>query len=256
MIPVLFEIGPLKIYSYGIMLVVAFMAGYILLQRELKRRGKDPKLAGDIVFWGAIGGIVGSRVYYIAENLDSFVRHPFEMIFSGAGLVFLGGLVGGLLAVTLLLKKRGEPWLTIADAAAPLVMLGYAIGRIGCFLVGDDYGVASSLPWGMAFPKGTPPTDIPVHPTQLYETGLGLILFGVLWRLRTRLKPDGMVFFLYLILHGLERFFIEFIRTNPEYVLGLTGAQIISVMMIATGTVFIFRLRSGMSAEPAVKRGR
>lgn len=246
MIPVLFKIGPVSVYSYGVMLVVAFMVDYFLLRSELKRRGKDPGLAGDIVFWAAVGGIVGSRVYYILENFDSFLRAPFGILFSGAGLVFLGGLVGGLIAVSLLLKKRGEPWLQMADVMAPLVMLGYAIGRIGCFLVGDDYGVACNLPWGMAFPKGSPPTTIPVHPTQLYETGMGLILFGVLWNLRTKVKPDGILFFLYLILAGLERFFIEFIRTNPKYLIGLTGAQIISVVMMLTGAVFVYRLRSAM----------
>ncbi|MFQ6616893.1 MAG: prolipoprotein diacylglyceryl transferase, partial [Fidelibacterota bacterium] len=247
---------PVKIYSYGVMLVVAFLVDYVLLKSELKRRGKDPRLAGDIVFWAAVGGIVGSRVYYIVENLDRFVRHPFGMIFGGAGLVFLGGLVGGLIAVTLLLKKRGEPWLPMADALAPLVMLGYAIGRIGCFLVGDDYGVACSLPWGIAFPKGTPPIDTPVHPTQLYETGLGLILFGVLWNLRTKLKPHGMLFFLYLVLAGVERFFIEFIRTNPRYLLGLTGAQILSVGMITAGVTFILRLRSRIPGESAAEPDR
>lgn len=108
------------------------------------------------------------------ENHRAFAADPLGMIFSGSGLVFLGGLAGGMLAVTLLVRKRNQPWLEIADSAAPLLILGYAIGRIGCFLVGDDYGVASSLPWAMAFPEGSPPTFVPVHPTQLYETLAGL----------------------------------------------------------------------------------
>ncbi|MFQ6675517.1 MAG: prolipoprotein diacylglyceryl transferase [Fidelibacterota bacterium] len=256
MIPVLFEIGPIKVYSYGVMLVVAFLVDYVLLRGELKRRGKDPGMAGDIVFWGAVGGIVGSRVYYLVENFGRFVKDPLGMIFSGAGLVFLGGLIGGLIAVTLLLKKRGERWLTMADTLAPLIMLGYAIGRVGCFLVGDDYGIPSRLPWAMAFPDGSPPTYVPVHPTQLYEIGLGLILFGVLWRLRTRVKPDGMLFFLYLILAGLERFFIEFIRTNPKYLFGLSGAQIISLAMILAGAAFIMKIRSAGTGRSAVEPGR
>lgn len=262
MIPILFEIGPLRVPSYGFMLMVAFLLDYYLLHRELKRRNKNPQLAADIVFWAAVGGILGSKLYYAVErgagwdNIQA-VGDLIAGIFTfnggrisealqvlGSGLVFLGGFMGGMLAVTILLKRRGESWLLFADIVAPLLILGYAIGRIGCFLVGDDYGVTSNLPWALTFPKGIPPTTTPVHPTQLYETLLGLIIFTVLWKSRTRTKPDGMLFFIYLILAGLERFFIEFIRTNPKYLLGLSGAQILALSMIAIGTYFIVKWKS------------
>ncbi|MEE9167433.1 MAG: prolipoprotein diacylglyceryl transferase, partial [Candidatus Neomarinimicrobiota bacterium] len=251
MMPFLFEIGPIRVPSYGFMLMTAFAVNYFLLLHELKRKGKSPELAADIVFWATVGGILGSKIYYAIERgagweniqaLGNLIAGVFSfdggrisqaLAVLGAGLVFFGGLLGGLISVTILLKRRGESWLLFANILAPLLILGYAIGRIGCFLVGDDYGTASQLPWAIAFPKGIPPTTTPVHPTQLYETTMGLIIFVILWKLRTRTRPGEMLFFIYLVLAGTERFFIEFIRTNTEYLLGLTGAQIVSLVMIA-----------------------
>lgn len=240
MMPYILEIGPLRIPSYGFMLMIAFMANYFLLTRETKKLGKDPEMAGDLVFWAAIGGIGGSKVYYMIENFDAFSVDPLSMIFSGSGLVFLGGLAGGMLAVTLYLRKKNEPWLMWADIVAPCLILGYAIGRIGCFLVGDDYGIPTNLPWGMSFPRGAPPTYQEVHPTQIYEAVLGLSIFWVLSRLKS--KPLGSVFSFYLLFAGMERFLIEFIRTNEKYILGLSGAQVISLIMATTGIILLTQL--------------
>lgn len=261
MIPVLFEIGPIKIYSYGFMLVVAFYTCYFLLLKDLKRLGYDAKLAGDIVFAAAVGGILGSKIYYLIENLDRVFDDPIGMIFSGSGLVFLGGLMGGTLGVTLVLRKQNLPWLKFADIVAPLLILGYAIGRVGCFLVGDDYGIPTHSSLGIAFENGLPPTTynvfqsyypwidltgfepglLAVHPTQLYETTIGLAIFALLWKKRTSVKVIGSLFFTYLILAGLERFFIEFIRTNEHYLFDLTGSQLISLVMITIGSGFLIK---------------
>ena len=242
MMPYILEIGPLRVPSYGFMLMIAFMTNYFLLTRETKKLGKDPEIAGDLVFWAAIGGIGGSKVYYMIENFDAFSADPLAMIFSGSGLVFLGGLAGGMLAVTIYLRKKNEPWLMWADIVAPCLILGYAIGRIGCFLVGDDYGIPTNLPWGMSFPRGAPPTYQEVHPTQIYEAVLGLSIFFVLSRLRLKSKPLGSVFSFYLIFAGMERFLIEFIRTNEKYMLGLSGAQVISLIMVTTGIILLTQL--------------
>ena len=242
MMPYILEIGPLRIPSYGFMLMIAFMTNYFLLTRETKKLGKDPEIAGDLVFWAAIGGIGGSKVYYMIENFDAFSADPLAMIFSGSGLVFLGGLAGGMLAVTIYLRKKNEPWLMWADIVAPCLILGYAIGRIGCFLVGDDYGIPTNLPWGMSFPRGAPPTYQEVHPTQIYAAVLGLSIFFVLSRLRLKSKPLGSVFSFYLIFAGMERFLIEFIRTNEKYMLGLSGAQVISLIMVTTGIILLTQL--------------
>ena len=181
----------LAIYSFGLMLVIAFYSCYFFLNSELKTLGYDEKLSSDIIFWAALGGILGAKIYYLLENIDRVFDSPdpLGMVFSGAGLVFLGGLMGSIISVSLVIKKNGVPWLTFANIIGPLIFLGYAIGRLGCFLVGDDYGIPSKLPWAMSFPNGIPPTTknifsdlypwidtsgfapglITVHPTQLYE---------------------------------------------------------------------------------------
>ena len=229
----------LAIYSYGFMLVVAFYTCYFLLSKDLKRLGYEGKLASDITFFAAVGGIAGSKIYYLLENLATVIEDPFGKIFSGSGLVFLGGLMGGTLGVTYVIRKNQLNWLTFGDIVAPLLILGYGIGRIGCFLVGDDYGISSDLPWAMTFPKGSPKTLSAVHPTQMYETILALGIFSFLWSRRKNVQVTGNLFFTYLILAGVERFFIEFIRLNPKYIFIFSGAQVISIIMIITGTYFL-----------------
>ena len=254
MIP-FFDIGPVSVPSFGLMLAVALLTDYFLLKYLLKERGMEKeertRLAGDVVMWAAIGGIVGSRVYYIVENFSRFLEDPMGMIFSQSGLVFLGGLMGGTIMVSILAIRRGFKWFEFADMVAPLIIMGYAIGRIGCLLAGDDYGVPTDLPWAVSFPEGLDPTNDFVHPTQIYETLLGFGIFAILWKLRGKLKPTGFLFSLYLILAGLERFSIEFIRTNNKYLFGLSGAQIISILMVLLGTILIVRLRQA-AGEKAI----
>ena len=262
MYPELLHLGPFVISSYGFMMVMAFLATYVFLQRDGKRLGWQPELAQDLVFWAAIGGVLGAKIYYLIENigrgsgrniagLGDMIAGLFTLDLGriadgiqnfGAGLVFFGGLMGGMLAVTLLLRRRKMKWLPMADVVAPYLILGYAVGRVGCFLVGDDYGVPSDLPWAMAFPNGLPPTMATVHPTQLYEIILGLIIFGVLYRFRPKAKFVGQVFALYLLLVGTERFLIEFIRTNRQYAFGFTGAQYIGAILVMIGGYLLYRL--------------
>ncbi len=267
MYPIIFDFGLINIfgfqfhliiYSFGLMLVLAFYACYFFLDYDLKKLGYDEKLASDIIFWAALGGIFGAKSYYLLENLDHVIasQDPIKMIFSGSGLVFLGGLAGSITTVTLVLKKYKVPWLKFANIIAPLILLGYAIGRIGCFLVGDDYGIPSNLPWAISFENGLPPTTasvfnyqypwidisefgnglLKVHPTQLYESIICTVLFIFLWINRQNHFLEGKLFYLYLILAGIERFLIEFLRTNEKYVIELfSGAQIISLVMIIIG---------------------
>ena len=266
--PVIFDFGTfnlfgreihIAIYSYGFMLVVAFYTCFFLLQKEIRRIGKDVKLASDIVFIAAVGGIVGSKIYYLIENFGRVIDDPIGMIFSGSGLVFLGGLMGGTLGVTWVIQKQNLNWLKMSDIVAPLLILGYGIGRIGCFLVGDDYGIPTHLPWGVSFVNGLPPTTyqsfqfnypwisldgfgpglLTVYPTQLMETVLAVFIFGYLWSRREKIGFEGQLFFTYLVFAGLERFFIEFIRTNIKYISVLTGSQIISIFMILIGVYFL-----------------
>jgi|TARA_B100001996_G_scaffold339022_1_gene291793 phosphatidylglycerol:prolipoprotein diacylglycerol transferase len=269
MFPVIFDFGEVSIFgfsfhpvinSYGFMLMIAFYTCYYFLNKDLKRLGHKPALAGDIVFAAAVGGIVGSRIYFLLENFEQFLNDPIGMIFSGGGLVFLGGLLGGLLAVTYIIKKNNLRWIAFADIVAPLLILGYAIGRVGCLLVGDDYGLPTNLPWGMEFPNGIPPSTyqifqsrypwvdlsgfspgvLKVHPTQIYETLIGSGIFYYLYQKRQSVKVVGSLFFTYLTLAGAERFMIEFLRINQKYFLGLSGAQLISVTMLSIGLWFLY----------------
>ena len=266
--PIIFDFGELSVFgfefhpvinSYGFMLMMAFYSCYYFLNKDLKEMGYDSKLAADIVFAAAVGGILGSKIYYLIENLDRVIADPTGMIFSGAGLVFLGGLMGGTLGVTWVLKKNKLQWFKFADVVAPLLMLGYAIGRVGCLLVGDDYGKPTPLPWGISFPDGLPPSTyrvfqtyypwinlegfdpgvLTVHPTQIYETILGLGIFYFLYQKRKTVTVAGSLFFTYLIFAGSERFVIEFFRVNTKYLFGLSGSQLISICMIGIGAWFL-----------------
>ncbi len=268
MFPIIFDFGIISIFgfefhpvinSYGFMLMMAFYSCYYFLNKDLNRLGYDAKLASDIVFAAAVGGILGSKIYYLIENFERVKADPTGMIFSGAGLVFLGGLMGGTLGVTYVIKKNKLAWIKFADLVAPLLILGYAVGRIGCLLVGDDYGLPTNVPWGIAFPNGLPPSTysvfqsyypwinldgfspgvLKVHPTQIYESIIGFGIFYYLYQKRTKIVIVGSLFFTYLIFAGAERFFIEFLRVNTKYLFGLSGSQLISLIMILIGIWFL-----------------
>jgi phosphatidylglycerol:prolipoprotein diacylglycerol transferase len=195
---------------------------------------------------------VGARLDYIAQNYDKVSHDLLGNLFSGSGLVWIGGLVGGALGAFIWAWRRGFLGLALLDLCAVPLAVGYAIGRIGCQLSGDgDYGIKSGLPWAMSYPKGTVPTTVKVHPTPVYETlAMGIVAL-VLWRLRDRFRP-GLLFALYLVLAGVERLLVEFIRRNEEAALGLTLPQLISVgMILAGGGWLLHALRARRGAVAA-----
>ena len=264
MYPILFEFGPFIISSFGVMMVIAFLLGNYLLRRDVVALGYDPLIAEDITFRAAIGGILGAKVYYLietiptgqaADNINGLIE-IIAGIFTlsggriasgiqnfGAGLVFLGGLIGGVAAISWYVYRKKLNWLEIADLAAPFLVLGHGIGRIGCFLVGDDYGIASNLPWAIAFPKGLPPTDITVHPTQLYEMAAYFSIFYYLRYRKRNQQFKGEIMFEYLFLGGFARFMVEFIRTNTKYLFDLSGAQYLSILMMGIGAYQMWKRR-------------
>ncbi len=229
---------PLAIHSYGLMLATAFLTVMFIAQRELARKQLDSQLASSIVFASAVGGIIGAKLYAAFEDGSFSVSE----LFSTSGLVWYGGMIGGAAAAFFVLHRSSSPTLPVLDAFAPLFLLGYGIGRIGCFLAGDgDYGGPSDLPWAMAFPNGTVPIDVPVHPTPLYETGMSLIGFGLLWTFRKEKEmTPGWMTGGYLILAGVERFLAEFWRINYPALFGLTTAQILSLVLVGIGGWLIY----------------
>ncbi len=240
MYPVLFRIGDFEITSFGVLVALGALAGLIVFQRELRRAGL-PEDAINAAIAGVVGGLAGAKLIWAIE-----FRHtaPFlDLLLSRGGLSWFGGFVGGLTAGLISLRFYGVPLVRGLAAASPALALGHAIGRVGCFLVGDDYGRPSTLPWAVAFPKGLPPTDVTVHPTQLYETAALLVLAWWLLRWRRQRFADSVVLSRYLLLAGAIRFAIEFVRVNPPVLGPLTLAQLWSVALVLAGAVVALRAR-------------
>jgi phosphatidylglycerol:prolipoprotein diacylglycerol transferase len=244
------DIGPLTLQTFGICFAAAFIAAGAVVWRRLDELGKPVDWAYEMGFAALIGGLVGARVNFVIENYDSVKDDLLGNIFTGSGLVWYGGAIGGALAVFLWAWWRGFLTLALLDLAAPALAIGYAIGRCGCQLSGDgDYGKNWDGPWAMAYPDGTEPIDTPVHPTPVYETlAMGLVAL-VLWQLRDRLT-NGLLFALYLLLAGTERFLVEFVRRNEDVAIGLTQAQLISLVMMIAGAVWLL-LAFRRSPRPA-----
>jgi phosphatidylglycerol---prolipoprotein diacylglyceryl transferase len=236
------DLGPLTLQSFGLCFGAAFLAAGALVARRLRELDQPVDWAYELIFAALAGGLVGSRLDYVIQNWDEVSDDLLGNIFSGSGLVWFGGLVGGALAVVLWARWRGFLGLRLLDLTAPGLALGYAVGRVGCQLSGDgDYGAQSDLPWAMAYPEGTVATTEEVHPTPIYETLASGLIALVLWRLRDRFRP-GALFALYLVLAGAERLLVELIRRNDSVVAGLTLPQLVSIAMIAGGAAWLLRL--------------
>ena len=264
--PFILDLGPLEITGYGIMMMVGFLVGGWLLSLELRRLGLREDYAAEITIAAVIGGVIGAKLWYVALTRD------LDALLSRGGLVWYGGLIGGAIAVILTGWRLRVHIRWTAQLAAPALAAAYALGRVGCFLVNDDYGVPTTLPWGMRFRQGLPPstaenmqslfgipvpagvdpsTVLAVHPTQIYETLAMLIAFAVLWRLRKKEWGTGALFGIYLMLAGIERFLVEFVRAKDDRFLGaFTVAQLTSLILVAIGALVWSKLRSSPPVEP------
>jgi phosphatidylglycerol:prolipoprotein diacylglycerol transferase len=264
--PFKFPLGPLEITGYGIMMMVAFLAGGWLVTLELRRRGMAEDYAADIVAAAVIGGVIGAKLWYVALTRDP------GALFSRGGLVWYGGFLGGTAAVILNGWRLRVPLRWTMQLVAPALAAAYALGRVGCFLVNDDYGRPSSLPWAVKFPEGLPPstagnmqhlfgipvpagtdpsTVLAVHPTQLYEVAIMLAAFFVLWVWRKRDRPVGWLFGAYLVFAGVERFLVEFLRAKDDRFLGpFTIAQLTSVCLVVVGAYLLTAWKSQPDPDP------
>jgi phosphatidylglycerol:prolipoprotein diacylglycerol transferase len=249
MYPVLFRLGSFEITSFGAMVALGAALGILLLRRELVRSGIDAAKGTDAALVGVLGGLAGAKLLYVVEH---WAEPLSSTLLSRGGMSWFGGLTGGVLAGLAMIAWQRLPLTTVLSAAAPALTLGQGIGRIGCFLVGDDYGRATTLPWGIAFPQGLPPTTDTVHPTQLYEAALLFGLTAALIALRRRGAADRAVFAWYLVTAGAMRFLIELIRVNEVVFLGLTTAQVFSVAIVVVGAgLLVWR-----NPEPPQAKGR
>jgi phosphatidylglycerol:prolipoprotein diacylglycerol transferase len=243
----------ITVKTFGIVFAFGFIAAGAILMRRLRELGKPIDYAYEMAFAALVGGLVGSRVYYVVQNYSQVKHDLIGSLFSGSGLVWYGGVIGGAIAVIAWARWRGMLNLGLLDLAAVPLAMGYAIGRIGCQISGDgDYGKPSHLPWAMGYPHGTVPTPpgVRVQPTPIYETlAMGLIAWW-LWRMRDRLRP-GALFALYLLLSGLERLLIEFLRRNHRVVAGLTTPQLESIALMLVGLLWLWWLnrRGGLRAN-------
>lgn len=255
--PLIFNLGPIQITGYGIMMMVAFLVAGWVMQQDLRLRGLNQEYAADIVVAAVVGGVIGAKIWYVV-----LTQNP-DALLSRGGMVWYGGFLGGTVAVIFNGWRLRVPTRLTADLVAPALAVGYAIGRVGCFMVQDDYGVPTSLPWGLRFPEGAPPStaqnlvaqfgvELPagtdpfavlaVHPTQLYETFIMLVAFYFLWRLRNHGRGAGWLMGLYVAIAGAERFVIEILRAKDDRFFGaFTVAQITSLLLVLTGAVLMAR---------------
>jgi len=246
MYPTLFRFGSFEVTSFGVLVALGALTGLWVFGREL-RRSRLPPEGVDAALIGVLGGLAGAKLIWALEfRADA----PFlSLLFSRSGLSWFGGFLGGVGAGLWALRRRRIPILSALAAATPALAMGHAIGRVGCFLVGDDYGRPTDLPWGVAFPKGLPPTSIPVHPTQLYEAAGLVVITWALIKWRRSGISDLIVFARYLVLAGALRFGIEFIRINARVIGPFTLAQLFSGALIVAGLSLIV-------TKPNVRRVR
>jgi phosphatidylglycerol:prolipoprotein diacylglycerol transferase len=250
MYPILFHLPFVgwPVSSFGVMMAIGFLVGYWIALPRMKEEGVDPEQGANLLIYIMVGGVLGAKLYYAT---DFWWREgvPFlDSLFSRGGLVFYGGLIGGGLGGYIGCRTLGVPAIPFANATAISLAVGQAIGRIGCFLVGDDYGRATDLPWGVAFPEGLPPVHHPVHPTMLYEAVWLTLVAALLWRRR---KRSASVMGEYLVLNGIGRAVIEHWRLNARVALSLSEAQWLGVALVVFGSVLIAHGRAVRSNRAA-----
>lgn len=276
MIPFL-HLGPLQIPTFGLMVAAAMLAAYFVLRADLARRGiaaKDSGVAEAFIALPCLAGIIGAKLYHVLETPRELLADPIGQLFSRYGLAWFGGLIAGFAAFAWLARRRKIPLLTMFDVGSPAAAIGYGVGRVGCLLSGDgDYGRPTSLPWGMSFPHGLVPTtqtcvawgwpaSCQVQPTPIYEFAIACVIAWILWHIGTRqiaarnakrgskgahgqplsVRSAGEIFACYLMLTGIERFLVEFIRINPRSFFGMTNAQTAGLASIIVGALMWWKL--------------
>lgn len=257
--PFQFGIGPLELTGFGIAVVVSFMIAQVVSEAMMRLRGENPDPIGDMILGAVIGGLLGAKLYFVV------VLGNWDALWSRGGFVFWGGLIGGAIGVLAIARWKKVSWWTTLEVGAPAVAAAYAVGRTGCWAVGDDYGRPWSGPLAVQFPEGAPPstagvmqqefgvqfppgtdpsTVVAVHPTQIYEVAMGVVMFYIIWRLRNHRHAAGWLFGVYAVLAGIERFVVEFFRAKDDSLaIGITIAQSIAIAAIVLGVALLVTRR-------------
>jgi phosphatidylglycerol:prolipoprotein diacylglycerol transferase len=239
--PILFSIGPITIHTYGFFVALGLLVGISLGLRESRKVGYEPQALMDTIFYIVLAGIIGSRVFYVAQNFSAYAANPLDILkLWEGGLVFYGALLGGLPVGWYFMKRHGYAFWTLFDVFAPSIAVGQAFGRIGCFFAGCCYGCRTDVPWAVTFthPQSLAPRGIPLHPTQLYTSFALFAIFIILYGLRNRTRFSGQLASIYLMLHSMARFSVEFFRDDARpYFEGMTISvtQIISIGLFVVG---------------------
>jgi phosphatidylglycerol:prolipoprotein diacylglycerol transferase len=272
--PFVFDVGPLSLTGFGLAVLLAFLIAQIVSERELARRGHDLEAAAvsDVLFGALLGTLLGGKIYYYAV-----VTHNPRDLFSRSGFVFWGGFIGSVIVCALVIRLKKLSFVRFADVAGIAIAAGYAVGRTGCWAVGDDYGKPYTGPLAVAFPQGAPPstaaemqhafnvslppgTDpasvLSVYPTQLLEVALGMVMFGILWKIRDHDHAEGWLFGVWCVLAGIERFIVEFFRAKDDrfsFLGGLSTAQVIAIAITAVGIAIMFARSRVGPGSPGVR---
>jgi len=248
---------PIPIPTFGLMVAIGLFVSAFVVQADFRRRHTNID-AFMIIGMAGLAGIAGARLYHVLETPREFFADPWPMLWTRFGFAWFGGLIGGFIALILLARSEKIPVLEFLDACAPGACVGYAIGRIGCLLSGDgDYGIPTTLPWGMSFPRGVVPTTEKVHPTPIYEFLAWMVIAWILWKLGSTTvqkgwPTGGRIFFFYLVLTGVARFLVELIRINPRSFFGMSNAQTASVASVFLGLFLLISVkRKHAAAQPS-----
>ena len=256
--PVLFQLGSTSVYSFGVMISLAFAVAGWVMQRDFARKHEPPDLAWEIVGFAAVGGLPGARLHQAFYHWSDFIDHPLAFVTGPTGLVWYGGLLGGMLAALWPIRHARVSYPSALDTGALGLAIGLAVGRVGCHLSGDgDWGTPTTLPWGVAYTQASAgwayPPGVYVHPAPLYETAALLAIFAALLHLRSRVAPAGALFATYLLLSGLARSLVEVVRTNPPVLLGLTEAQWTSIALGAGAAAWLWHRRRHCPSPPHIR---
>ncbi|MEP6493170.1 MAG: prolipoprotein diacylglyceryl transferase family protein [bacterium] len=271
--PFQFGVAGFNLTGFGIAVLLSFLIAQIVSERELARRGHDVEAmaVSDVLFAALVGTMLGAKLYYVLV-----LTHDFRDFWSRGGFVFWGGFIGAVALCAIVIRRKKLSFVRFADVGGIAIAAGYAVGRTGCWAVGDDYGKPYSGLLAVAFPQGAPPstvdemirtfrtqfppgtpgsTVVSVYPTQLFEVVMGFIMFGVLWRLREHTHAEGWLFGVYCVLAGVERFIIEFFRAKDDrfsWAFGLSMAQVIALGIAALGVAIMAARRQSGLDRPGV----